>query len=159
MTDWVRLTWTEVARGAWTGVYRHIKARQRRREQTYGMSTLNQWGMDIEAAIAELAFAKWCGVYWPGATDPDSDVGDVAGYGVRSTSRDDGCLLLHDADPDARRFVLMVGDTRDWRVAGVLEAGQGKCAQHWRADDPSRNVRAAYFVPQGALEPCERSAA
>ncbi len=152
MSGRVRLTWTEVARGAWTGIYRHIKARQKNRVHINGRP-LDPWGVDIEGAIAELAFAKWCGVYWPGSTDPDRDDGDVLGYGVRSTTHEHGCLLLHECDADAREFVLLIGESRDWYVAGKLKASEGKRSSYWRTD----TGRPAYFVPQAVLEPFDKN--
>lgn len=143
----VTLTWAELQQAALVGCQRYIRALWRERNEIYGTPP-DPWGVHITGAAAEMAVAKALGVFWPYATDPDWG-GDVGTYHVRSTNRDDGCLILHDRDPDDGVFVLAIGTPRTYRLAGWLTARDGKTAAYWRS-----NVREPCFmVPQHDLAP------
>jgi len=105
------------------------------------------WTIGIEGAAAEMAFAKMIGVFWSGAVG-NLKAKDVGLLQVRSTQRDDGCLILHKWDSDDDVFVLMVGTAPRFDCRGWLRAADGKTEEFWR--DPIGG-RPAYFVPQSKL--------
>jgi hypothetical protein len=93
--------------------------------------------------------AKSLGAYWHGfASDPFALPGDVGRVQVRSTTREDGCLIVQRADPDDAWFVLVVGRVPTFRLAGWLPGAEAKRPEWWRANAP----HPAFFVPQHALE-------
>ena len=132
------------------GMRRTLRAREARRVQVYGVAPIDA---DVEGACAECAFAKYLGVYWEARTDPDRTVGDVGGWQVRSTVRDDGHLLLHREDADAGRYVLVTGRAPRLTVRGAIVARAGKRAEWWR--QPRVDKSACFYVPQAALEPVD----
>jgi hypothetical protein len=97
-----------------------------------------------------MAIAKALNRYWtPVRRKPseiDSDVG--GGFEVRSTGRANGCLILHDRDPDELRFILITGALPTFEICGWCYAHEGKDSAYWRSD----LSRPAYFVPQSALK-------
>lgn len=109
-------------------------------------------------ALGELVVAKALGAYWnpridgpDRLRDPERLYGDVLGYQVRATERDDGRLILHDEDRDRAVFVLVTGAPPRLYIRGWIYGADGKASttlQRVRAD-----WRAAYFVPHAALLP------
>lgn len=143
----VELTWFEAFRAAEAGVMRHIEALKRKRPQTYG-SVNKPWDIDIESAAAEMAVAKGLGVYWTAvAGRPENLPGDCGQYQVRSTTRENGCLILHDRDADDDVFVLVTGQVPMFTLRGWIRGAEGKNPLYLSPGDG----RPAYFVPQHAL--------
>jgi hypothetical protein len=148
----VVLTWAEVAIAARIGEARTIRNRAKGNGHRHGKASGSDWTGDIEAACAELAAAKGIGVYMPvtlGGGDGDGDLG--YGLHVRHSDRDDARLILHPDDQDVGLFILVVGRSPIYRLAGFLEAVKGKVEQWWA--DPTGNGRPAFFVPQSELHP------
>lgn len=85
---------------------------------------------------------------------------DVGPYQVRTRSRIDYDLLLHDSDQDDAKFILVLGPIGEptpkgglcFYIVGWLEARFGKKKKYWK--DPAIG-RPAYFVPQDILNPIE----
>ena len=74
---------------------------------------------------------------------------DIAGrYEVRTTDRDDGCLLLHRTSPDDAIYVLAVVQGLTVSLRGWIQAKDGKKGSNWRRGDPG-----CFFVPQSDLHP------
>jgi hypothetical protein len=99
-----------------------------------------------------MALAKLLNVFWSGAIG-DLRAKDAGRLQVRSTSRSDGCLILHDKDPDDDVFVLAIGFSPTFKFRGWITGKSGKDKAYWR--DPIGG-RPAYFVPQSALRPVPR---
>ena len=149
----VILTPGEMHVAATIGCLRQIENLGKRRSDAHGAPRDGGWQIHIEGAAGEAAVAKWLGRYWNGALG-DLDADDVGTVQVRTTSRTDGCLILHDSDPDSRPFVLVTGVAPSFVLRGWIWARDGKRKEHWR--DPVGG-RGAYFVPQSALRPMRRS--
>jgi hypothetical protein len=110
-------------------------------------ANLPRWQTDIEAAAAELAFAKAMNLYPLGISAGFVD--DVAGgWQVRHTERDDGCLIVRNDDADGDRFVLVCGNYGSYRIVGWLYGYEAK-NEKWSRSPGGRP--AAYFVPEEAL--------
>lgn len=143
----VVLTFSELLLGSSAGCMRQVENIKLNRKDAYGAGTHNDWQLNIEGVLAEMALSKYLGVYWKGKGEfRETDVADVD---VRSTGHQAGCLILHPEDPDERKFYLLVGSCGKYRVAGSIMGHEGKSEEFW--SDPSGKGRWAYFVPQSRL--------
>jgi len=146
MTD-VVLSWSEVRTAAFVGLDRAVRALAQERRATYGQGF--DWSYNLIGAIGECAVGKLLDRY--PSRGPLPDVDDVGPYQVRSTTRRDGCLIVHETEGATTRYVLVRGDPPVLDVAGWIVGADAQCARYWRED-----VRhAAYFVPAAALSPIE----
>jgi hypothetical protein len=142
----VHLEWYEVQQAAIVGVMRRIASYRAERKNTYVYtSTENNWDRDIESACAEMAFAKGNNWYWPGSVDKFKEP-DVAGFQVRHTKFQNGCLVVRTKDNPEEPFVLVTGIHPDYRIAGWMYGHAARCDK-WKKDDYS------WFVPQPMLMP------
>ena len=147
----IRLSWSEVITAAMVGVFRQVTNLRDGRADAYGASDDRGWQLHIEGCCGEMAFAKLSGLYWSGSLG-NLGADDVHLYQVRTTSRDDGRLIVHPGDPDDRVFVLVTGRAPTFRVRGWVRGIDAKNREWWH--DPS-NGRPAFFVPQSALRSIE----
>lgn len=148
----VELTIPECRMAAYVGLNRRLDAMALNRHEMYGrVHNGLYWETDIEAAAAELAFAKALRAFYAPAVSPrvDRAEGDVGGAQVRHTKRPNGSLIVHDRDIDHQEFFLVVGAMPSFRVVGSMLAREAKDKRFWRTDVP----RPAFFVPQTALTP------
>jgi hypothetical protein len=151
----ITLSFFELWQAVQVGAMRNLQARRRARPDTHGKDVSKMdggWGLHIEGAAAEMAVAKMRGAYWDGVwSEIDRERDDVAGIQVRSTTRNNGCLILHPSDNDRDLFYLAVGMAPTFRIAGMIRAAHGKREEFWRTD----TGRPAFFVPQSALHQVE----
>ena len=142
----IELTPSEVMRAAELGCRRYIESRFSEREQVYGKA--RPWVDNIEGALAEEAFGKATGLW----IDPNLKrfaLADVGEWHVRSTSYEDGHLMLYPKETEGK-FVLMVGAMQNWRVAGWIDAQDARQEKYYRTikhDRPGKR----YWVPQSDL--------
>lgn len=142
----IELTPAEIMLGAEAGVMRQVENLKIGRKPAYGAGTENDWQLHIEGCLAEMAMAKYLGVYWAGKGKlRHPDVGDMD---VRTRSKSHYRLILHKEDPDDRVFWLMCGVNGKYDVVGWIRGRDGKQEQYW--SDPAGG-RPAYFVPQEHL--------
>lgn len=154
------LTWFEFFQAANVGVMRNMQARRLKRPDNHGKDIRDiegGWGPHIEGACAECLVAKTLNIYWEAVwREIDKSRGDVGDYQVRSTIRENGCLLLHPENPDEAEYILVVGLAPKQRIVGKIRGSEGKKDEYWRTD----TGRPAFFVPQAKLTPLpERQAA
>jgi hypothetical protein len=151
VSEVVTLTSQELSLAAIVGVLRRIDGLRRERPAAYGYRGTDPWATDIEGCAAELAVAKYVDRHWTvplanGSLDTiPADVGtDIQ---VRSTRRDDGCLIVHKQDSDDHRFWLVITHRApNYILAGWLWGHEAKRDEFWRTGE-----RPAYFVPQSHL--------
>ena len=142
------LTWPEQLFAASAGVMRQISGINRGRPEPYG-TPKDPWGGHVGGAGAELAVAKYLGLYWHAVdTTPGELPGDVGLVQVRWTARPDGRLILHDRDQDAAPFVLVRGTFPEYTLVGWILSHHGKRPEYKQPGDG----RPAYFVPTERLE-------
>ncbi len=139
----------EMRQAAQAGVERHIESVSNGRRDRYGMSDVFGWQHHIEGAMGELAVAKVLDLYWNYGVNvfKGPDVGDLQ---VRTTHRDTGNLLLHEADSPTARYVLVTGINGHYVVRGWISGWVGKQRKYWGEPQPGRPC---YMVPQSALMP------
>jgi hypothetical protein len=113
------------------------------------------WGIDIEAACAEMAVAKCLNVHWDCSVNRygKNDCGDVMEFQVKHTIGEDNSLLVRDNAKDDEIFILVCGQAPKFRVAGWLRGKEIKLEKYVRA--PAGRPP-AYFVPQSDLKRPER---
>lgn len=142
----IQLTGTEIMQGATVGLMRQLQNLKQKRCPAFGAGTTADWQLHIEGALGEMALAKYLNYYWGGVgvlRNPD-----VFDNDVRTRSRHHYELILHDHDPDDRRFWLLTGTNGAYVVHGWILGRDGKQKDFWK--DPAGG-RPAYFVPQEKL--------
>jgi len=151
----VTLTPEELRFAASVGVDHVIERIVKERRNTFGRPDGLKFDFAICGMFAELAVAKLLSIDWP---SPGFRF-DVGEYQVRSTERENGCLILHrehfpDGTPydrDDDLFILVVGKAPTFDVIGFIRGKDGKRKEFWK-----RLIRRpAFFVPQEALTPIE----
>lgn len=146
MTE-VKLEPHELSLAARVGVDRVTRAYARGARPGHGLDPgADPWGIHVEGACAELAFAKLAGVYVP-ITSPHLERTDVAGCEIKSTRLGHGRLIVHENSLDVPH-VLMIGSANRWRCAGWMMGVAAKQTRWWM--EPATG-RPAFFVPQDRL--------
>lgn len=136
------LTMDEVRAACYHGVQRRIKKLNGER-QDRAQGKRSTWDNEMEGACAELAFAKYYGVFWGGLSGLRA--ADCLGFEIRWTNHfDRGGLLIYRNDQDDRRFVLVDGFAPEYRIIGELQGREGKLAQWLHPDG-------YYMVPRGEI--------
>ncbi len=121
------------------------------RKTAHGAKDSDSWQMHIEGALGECALSKYLDHHWSGkGVLRGCDVGDVD---VRTASKDNYRLILHNEDPDDRVFWLLTGANGNYQIKGWIMGWQGKHEKYWT--DPNTG-RPAFFVPQSALNAPEK---
>lgn len=147
----VALTFPECEQAAMAGAKRRVLALRDRRPAAYGYQEDDTWKSDIESSGAELAVAKFLGLYWlPWAErleEVRADVGDCVE--VRWRSRRGYDLPAHPEDPDCHYYVLVYGSIPEFELVGWTTGWQAKQPQTWH--DNYVRGRPAFWTPQAAL--------
>lgn len=146
MTAQIDLTPAEIMQGAIAGVMRQTENLKLGRKPAYGAGRSNDWQLNIEGALGEMALAKHLDKYWHKGTFRGADVGQ---YQCRTSSRDNGDLILHPRDGDKSVFFLVTGRNGSYVIRGWIHGAEGKREEFWR--DPAGG-RPAFFVPQSVLK-------
>ena len=94
----VRLSEQELLVASSTGAMRHIKKIDRKEGGNGADNVMMGWQYNCSGAIAEMAFAKWMGVYWDASVGTFRSRPDVMGYEIRSTYKPDWGLILRPRD-------------------------------------------------------------
>jgi|SRR6185312_15705097 len=144
----VTLEWYELLAAATVGLHRQLSALRDARPDRHGYSGEDSWGVHIEGAAGEAAFAKCMDRYWGGPIDSFKVGGDVGAIQVRTRSRHSYELIVRPDDRDSDTFVLVTGRAPTFRVVGYISGADAKRPEFLRThgDRP-----AAYFVPHSAL--------
>ena len=145
----ILLTPMELLQGAMTGVIRRITSITRSLEKNKHADK-SDWATDIDGALAEIAFAKWRGVYCrpSNMSLKEPDVGKVQ---VRSTSHALGHLIVRPNDKKnaAQPFVLGITDAPRVRLVGWKFGVDCMRPGYWRED------KGSWWVPQADVEALE----
>lgn len=132
MIDLPTLTIDEVAYAAFHGLWRRTKklsGEHADREQTLKRST---WDNEIEGACAELAYCKFRGIYWTGATGLRSV--DGGRDEIKWTHHNGGGLILNRSASDGVRYILVDGFAPQYRIVGWMLGREGKRDNYWTRD-------------------------
>jgi hypothetical protein len=107
------------------------------------------WGINIEGAGAEMAFAKAMGWYWDGSVGVFHDQADVRHVHVRSTPWPQGKLIIRPERDVPGVYALVTGTFPRYAVRGW--ARWPGCPASEAAPDPGQPP--ALFVRQADLQP------
>ncbi len=144
----VRLSVSEMRIATQVGIERCFHVIQANRANTHGETNDLFWQRHIEGAMGEMAFAKFSNLYWNG-TVGYVHLADVGPYEIRTTTHEDGRLILHHDDRNDARFILAVGVRGKYDLKGWIFGRDGKKDEF--VDDP-QGGRQAFFVPQNKLK-------
>jgi hypothetical protein len=136
----------EILQASHVGIMRQTENLKKSAKAAYGAGADKDWQLHVEGAMGECALAKFLNIYWPGKGDmrgPDAGIVDV-----RTRSKHHYELILHERDPDDRKFWLLTGWNGTYRIHGYILGKDGKKKEYWK--DPAGG-RPAFFVPQSAL--------
>jgi hypothetical protein len=107
----------------------------------------NQWAVDIEAACAEMAYAKSRDVYWDGSvnTFKAPDVGDVQ---IRHSIRPDAHLIIRPKDNADEIYCLVTGQSPHFTIHGWIKGWEAQNKDYERYQD---GEHPCWYVPQDKL--------
>lgn len=111
--------------------------------------------ISLQGAVGEMAVAKGLNLYWVGSVGEWSAGHDVGGcVDVRSVTKPNHCLILHEMDKDKTPYVLVeLSSPSRATLVGWVYGADGKKPEYW--SDPSGKRRPAFFVPRRALRPID----
>jgi hypothetical protein len=108
---------------------------------------------EVIGVCGEIAVAKLGKFYFIPGLNEFHVVPDVfRDVEVRSTDRDDGCLVIRDNDVLGRRFILAIVNGSDVVLAGWIYGTEGAKSEYLR--NPNNHVP-AWFIPINKLRPME----
>jgi hypothetical protein len=126
---------------------------RRRLRRIYGNAQADRFNpehrfdTDIEATGAEIAFAKFRGLYWAPSEGPQGHrQGDVGPFEVRHTTHDDGHLVVYGHTHDEKRCVLVTGRMPEYTIRGWIVARVAKQPRYSRSFSIP-----TYYYPQADL--------
>lgn len=149
----VQLSSAEIMMAATVGIMRQATNIRDGRKDRYGASEKDGWQLHVDGALCECAVAKGLDIYWNGSIGTFS-APDVGHLQVRGTHWSSGSLILHKSDSDTEIFILVTGANGKYVLRGWLYGIAAKNKKYW--DDPRKEDRYAYFVPQHDLEPIDK---
>jgi hypothetical protein len=114
-----------------------------------GRSWIRRFYEEVIGVCGEIAVAKLGGFYFVPGLNEFHVVPDVfKDVEVRSTDREDGCLIIRDNDVPDRRFILAIVTGSDVVLAGWIYGNSGMKDEYLR--NPN-NHSPAWFIPRHRL--------
>lgn len=147
----IDLTHIELLVAAQVGAIRRV-ASIKRDLLNQKQSKKSQWEIDVDGAAAEMAVAKYLGVYWVPTVNAGK-AADVNGFQVRSTTRENGSLIIRENDVKNEKYILVISQAQTFTVVGWIWCHDGKQERFWKLKD--ENGLPAWWVPQSELQPME----
>lgn len=113
-----------------------------------------EWSTEIESCCAEIAVAKWMGLYWAGGVFSGKRAEhDVGNKQVRHTVYPNGCLIIYPEDNPDDRYILVTGKAPTYRIVGWMLGREvmraGKESDWWKL--PVKKRSPSWWVPQKCL--------
>ena len=129
-----------------TNRYKEVGAKDYVKEVQFDLGGFER---DIQAAAAEMAFAKARQMYWDFSvnTFKKPDVGKIQ---IRHTIRSTGRLIVRPDDSDDEIFVLVTGEIPKFIIRGYMKGSRAK--QDEFINNPGGG-RPCWMVPQESLNP------
>ena len=129
-----------------TNRYKEVGAKDYVKEVQFDLGGFER---DIQAAAAEMAFAKAREMYWDFSvnTFKKPDVGKIQ---IRHTTRNSGKLIVRPDDSDEEIFVLVSGEIPEFTIRGYMRGCEAKQDQF--IDNPGGG-KPCWMVPQDDLRP------
>ncbi len=143
----IQLTNSEILQGAVAGILRQCNAIQSDLKNARTTTDQMAWQINVEGCLGEMAFAKWLGAYWAGASTRKFHDGDVAKFEVRTTDNKNGRLFVYPNNPDERFFWLVRGCIGKYEIAGFKLGSECKNKDFWEEELQTP----CFAVPAGKL--------
>ena len=115
------------------GVVRRLSAIYRNRTSRFAGA---DWSLDIDGALGEAVYAKEFNCY-PTHAAPDYSGDNASGIEIRTTTRTNGRLFVHDNDHDDRPYVLITGVCPHYSIRGWLLGREAKDPRFWDSSLPN----------------------
>jgi len=148
----VTLNFFELTQGATAGAMRQIYAMSKGLKGKFAATRVEDWGQNIEGALAERAVAKALNLCQEFHKNGD---GDLRHFGkkleVRQTRYKAGKLTVYDYNDPQSIYILVVGDSPTFTIAGWGEGVEVMQPEFWA--EPPTVKKPAFWVPQEALRP------
>ena len=146
----ITLTWPEVWQSSIVGIMRRITSLKNSATSDENMPAHQKvtWATDIDAACAEMAYAKATNRYWDGGVNrfKSGDVGDVQ---IRSTNYAAGNLIIRDRDSENEFYVLVTCQCPEYVVVGGIIGSEAKQPKYLKIG--TNGGSNAWWVPQLSL--------
>ncbi len=108
MTEKVELTWYEAKLATEVGVNRCLSSWAKGLKHAHGYKPDDLFDTNIISAAAEMAVAKYCGLYWDGSVDTFKSKADVGSdIEVRLSMMKEPRLIIRPGDTQGSRYVLV----------------------------------------------------
>ena len=152
------LSWSEIVTAAGVGVLRHVSALRNTMRQVNGADP-DDWTIDIDGALAELAVAKHLQLPWdmfaPLGAFNRPDVGPYQvkanGRARRNAAHDD--LIVKESDPIGDPYISVLNFPPRFEICGWIAGVEAKNKRYWC--DRLAPGRDAYLVPRADLKSLE----
>ena len=152
----VTLTWYEAQIAVDCGVRRNMSSWQRGDKHKAGYKPKDLFDVSIKAAAAEIAVAKFFGVYWDGSVDTFKSQSDIPNHNieVRLSLTVPPHLIVRPHDPEDRRYVLVQsgwvhGERPKFKMLGWMWGHEAKNERY--LTDNGNGRPPAYFLPVSQL--------
>ena len=139
----------EVVLAANTAIERYVSTMKN--QQMRGLQDMDAWQrilLDVDGAGAEIAVAKYLGVYWGGAFG-QGGVDIEPNIDVKYTKHEMGRLLVRPDAKDDVKFVLVRGGMPNYELIGWIMGSEAKNPE-W-LDKPDWRRPEIYCVPEESL--------
>lgn len=139
----------ELARGALVGMRRRIESLCSSRVSSFTRSVENEWHIDIEGALGELAVAKFLGVEWSEGVNTfgAADVGKNIQVKTTGAKTQTPHLIVTKVTPH-HYYVLVIGSAPQYRIVGWILGEHILAGKFW---NDFRGFP-AHWVPVKALD-------
>ena len=142
----IELEYAEIQQAALVANQRYLECVKSNKKSVAGETMHDHLTRHIAGAMAEMAFAKYKGLYWSKGGPGLSDVGE---FEVRVTHIRRGKLILRSHDKRDATFYLLVGEHGKYKIIGSIKGSDGM--QDCFVDPLDENRKPAWAVPQDKL--------
>ena len=147
----IKLSNAELYVAGHVGTMRRVASIQKKIPDTKN-SKRGFWETDADGAAAEMAVAKYFGVYWVPSVNAGK-ASDVLNFQVRSTSWQNGKLIIRTKDKKNEKYILVTVNVDICNIVGWTWADDAKKEKFWKPED--HTGESAWWVPQSELQPME----
>jgi hypothetical protein len=158
----INLTSDEITQGASVAIRRRITCMfaKNKKAPHFISQDGSEWSTEIEGCCAEIAVAKYLGVYWNGGVfdkkTSESDVrSDTRPRQVRHTVHGHGHLIIYPEDNPEHNIILVTGRCPEYIICGWIPVKYGMIDKFWK--EPPKINCASWWIPQSELLPIPKT--
>lgn len=147
-TGIVTLSLEEIEMAALIGCKRAAESKLAGRKDKFPVINNSFWDIDVEGAMAEMAYCKYRNKFWTGSVNTFKQADCGVRTQIRSTSHQNGRLIIRNDDDDSHFYVLIVGKCPTYSIIGWIKGLDGKKQKYQSSPN---NGPPAFFIPQTDL--------